>query len=77
MPKMITGCFHSVNGSRHYYEEPNVFVDDKRWFQQYHRLDGPAIEYAEGQKWWYWHGVYVPVKSQEEFERWLKLQAFW
>ena len=33
---------------------------DKYWFQndQYHRLDGPAIEYANGDKFWFVHGKY-------------------
>ena len=43
---------------------------------EYHRLDGPAIEFASGDQSWYYNGQYIPVKSQEEFERYLKLMAF-
>jgi hypothetical protein len=30
----------------------------KRWYLngQYHRTDGPAIEFADGAKWWYLNG---------------------
>jgi len=41
-----------------------------------HRLDGPAIEYNNGNKEYYVNGQYVPVKSQKEFEKYLKLMAF-
>jgi hypothetical protein len=33
---------------------------------QWHRLDGPAVEEADGSKWWYVDGKSY---SQEEFER--------
>lgn len=52
------------------------YVDD---FGQYrlHRLDGPAIESTDGFSKWYYHGEIVKVNSQEEFEKFLKLKAFW
>jgi hypothetical protein len=44
---------------------------------QRHRVSGPAVETAGSFKAWWYKGQYVPVQSQEEFERWLKMQAFW
>jgi hypothetical protein len=57
------------------YEHTNGF---KQWIQhnQYHREDGPACIWPNGEQNWYWNGEYVPVKSQDEFERWLRLRAF-
>lgn len=40
-----------------------------------HRLDGPAVESNILKEWWY-HGKYIKVKSQEEFESWLVMQVF-
>lgn len=42
-----------------------------------HRLDGPAVEYVNGYKEWYFEGKLIDCKNQEEFERLLKLKAFW
>jgi hypothetical protein len=44
---------------------------------QYHREDGPAIEFSDNSKMWYLYGERLPVKTQEEFERYLKMRAFW
>jgi len=51
----------------------------KRWTLngQYHREDGPAVEYANGFKYWYYHGKCIDCSSQEEFERLIKLKALW
>jgi hypothetical protein len=42
-----------------------------------HRLDGPAVEYSDRPNEWWYEGQYVPCLSQSEFERYLKLRAFW
>jgi hypothetical protein len=43
-----------------------------------HRLDGPAIEYVDGSGEWWYEGQQVRCcSSQEQFERYLKLRAFW
>jgi len=42
-----------------------------------HRLDGPAVENDYGYKAWYVDGRYIDCKTQEEFEKLLKLKAFW
>jgi len=33
-------------------------LETKRWISnnQYHREDGPAVEYSNEDKWWYLHG---------------------
>jgi hypothetical protein len=52
---------------------------DKYWYQngKRHREDGPAIEYAHGSKYWYINGKQINCTTQEEFEKLLKLKAFW
>lgn len=42
-----------------------------------HRENGPAIIYLHGQKVWYYRGQKIECSSQEDFERYLKLKAFW
>jgi len=51
----------------------------KAWFLdgKLHRADGPAIEYTNGDKIWYLDDKQIDCKSQEEFERLLRLKAFW
>jgi len=68
-----SGEFHRENGPA--IEYPNGF---KRWFKNgiYHREDGPAIELSNGDKYWFYYGKKISVKSQEEFERYLKLIVF-
>jgi hypothetical protein len=48
-----------------------------------HREDGPAVEYPltmdsslRGRKFWWYKNKQVDVKTQEEFERWMRLKAF-
>jgi len=41
-----------------------------------HRLDGPAVINADGCESWMINGKFIPVFSQEEFERYLRLMAF-
>jgi hypothetical protein len=42
-----------------------------------HRELGPAVIYDYGRKEWWYQGERIPVNSQEEFEKFLKLKAFW
>jgi hypothetical protein len=44
---------------------------------EYHREDGPAIEWANGNKSWYLNGEFISCKTQEEFERLMRLRSFW
>jgi hypothetical protein len=51
----------------------------KSWWlgNKRHREDGPAIEYGDGEKRWYLNDKHIPCKTQKEFERLMKLKAFW
>jgi hypothetical protein len=42
-----------------------------------HRTDGPAIEYSNGTNEWWYEGEKLTCSSQTEFERYLRLRAFW
>ena len=60
-------------------QSPVLYAVDK-WYdvnKKFHRLDGPAVEYNDGTKFWFYHGIRVDCNSQNEFERFLKLKAFW
>jgi hypothetical protein len=46
-------------------------------YGNHHRVDGPAVEYINGDNYWWYHGKNIKVKSQQEFEKLLKLKAFW
>lgn len=45
--------------------------------QFFHREDGPAVIHTNGLSFWWYDGKYIDCKTQEEFERILKLKAFW
>ena len=68
------GKFHRLNGPA--IEDANGY---KAWCQnsQYHRLDGPAVERVNGDKFWFYKGRRIHCSSQQEFERLIKLKAFW
>jgi len=42
----------------------------KRWFLngKRHRIDDPAVEYADGYKAWYINGEEIEVTTQEQFD---------
>jgi len=70
------GYYHRIDGPAYKtkYGE-SWYINGKR-----HRLDGPAniVNGYHPRKDWYLFGKYVPCKSQEEFERLLKIgRAFW
>ena len=48
------------------------YLNDKK-----HRIDGPAIECANGEKYWHYKGKFIECNLQEEFERYVKLKLFW
>jgi len=52
---------------------------DKIWCMnnQIHRLDGPAIERVGDEKQWWINGKQINCETQKEFERLLKMKAFW
>jgi hypothetical protein len=53
----------------------------KTWYRDtngyYHRTNGPAIEWEDGRQEWWYHGYKIAAHSQAEFERMLRLKAFW
>jgi len=66
--------FHNESGPALIYK-----TGTKMWFKHgiQHREDGPAYERTDGYKAWYLNGKWLKtIKSQEEFERYLKLIAF-
>ena len=86
---MKDGCFCFPGGTKHYYLNDQLHRvggpaidrvnDTKLWYQygKLHREDGPACEWSGGHKSWYYKGKHIICYSQEEFERILKLKAFW
>jgi hypothetical protein len=86
---MKTGVFVSDYNTKYWYQEGILHRDDgpaieypdgeKAWYQhgQRHRVDGPAIEYASGSQSWYYHGKKIYCDSLQEFEKIIKLKAFW
>ena len=76
------GCFKVwyINGNTHRDGGPAKIWSngDKEWFQhgKVHREDGPALEYPGRFNQWWIKGKHIPVNSQEEFERYLRLIIF-
>jgi len=68
------------NGDLHREDGPAIEWNNggKSWWHEgkLHRLDGPAVERYNGVKAWVINGKNIPVKSQADFERYLKLVAF-
>jgi hypothetical protein len=64
---------HRLNGPAVVYANGNTswYKDDLR-----HRLDGPALEW-DNTKEWYVNGEHIKCSSQKEFEKLMKLKAFW
>jgi hypothetical protein len=69
-----------LNGQLHRADGPAIEFTDgsKVWYihGHLHRLDGPAVDYSYGNKYWHLHGKYLPIKTQQEFEQYLRLVAF-
>ena len=73
--------FWFLNSSLHREDGP-AFENgngDKRWYLngKLHREDGPAIDLSDGYKRWYLNSKLIPCTTQKEFERLMKLKAFW
>ena len=66
---------------------PAIEWDDgsREWYRKgrLHRIDGPAVYYPmanpgqELYKEWWIENKRLDVQTQEEFERYLKMKAFW
>jgi hypothetical protein len=75
--------FWYKEGTNILHREDGPAVEDfdraKFWYinNRLHREDGPAVEYASGDKFWWIDGKLIDCQTQEEFERLVKLKAFW
>jgi len=71
-----------VNEHKKFHREDGpalILLNGTKEFRQnglLHRTDGPAIEYSNGAKIWYIEGKHILVKTQEEFERYMRLIIF-
>lgn len=70
----LDGKLHRLDGPASIH--PNGF---KMWCRNglLHRTDGPAIEWPGGTVEWFLEDKQINCKTQEEFERLMKLKAFW
>jgi len=59
---MVTDC----NGNKTHYINGKLY-----------REDGPTIELADGENFWFYNDEYINCNSQEEFERIIKVKLFW
>ena len=70
-----------INGKLHRTDGPAAEYANgtKYWYVngKQHRTDGPAVELAEGYKYWYVDDKQIDCSTQEEFERLMRLKAFW
>jgi len=68
------------NGELHRDDGPAIEYQSGEfaWYKngQWHREDGPA-SFINGKYYWALDYVQVPVNTQEEFESYKKLMAFW
>ena len=48
---------------------------DKRWYRngRLHREDGPAVEYTNGRKYWYFNGEHLGSKTEGFWKLWDRL----
>ena len=60
------------------HKKPKFLLGVKEWRinGKLHREDGPAIEFANGNKEWYYKGDWIDCKDNQEFLRMIKLLAF-
>lgn len=79
--KYVTKTWRNSKNEQHRIKGPAIIHNGtKHWMQHnvHHRLDGPAVEWVDGSKEWYYHGKFLEnITCQEEFEKWLKLKAFY
>lgn len=73
--------WYNENGKLHRGDGPAIeCASGSRWWftnGKRHRENGAAIEYSNGEKAWFYHGKRIKCRSQEEFEKIIKLKAFW
>jgi len=73
--------FWTCKGKLHRCDGPaaKYATGKKIWFQHglCHREDGPAVITPSGIKGWFYNNECIECSSQQEFERLIKLKAFW
>ena len=73
--------WHYLNEKFHREDGPAVEWSNgnKSWYinGELHREDGPAIERGDDHHDWYYNGKFINCSSQQEFEKYIKLKAFW
>jgi len=88
---MKNGLIVANGGDKFWYKDDQLHREDgpavefvlsrSRWWYKngrIHREDGPAVEGSGSlPNIWYYHGEYIKCNSQQEFERIIKLKAFW
>jgi hypothetical protein len=84
---MRNGLIINAYGDKYWYKNDKYHREDgpavefvngyKSWWinGKRHRENGPALECADGTKFWYLNNE--RIQSQEEFERLVRLKAFW
>jgi hypothetical protein len=56
----------------------NPSIHKEYWVSgERHRENGAAIEYADGLKDWFYRGKHIDCQSQEQFEKIIRIKAFW
>ena len=86
---MKQGLIIDYVGTKRWYNDDLLHREDgpaleytdgsKQWFinGENHRLDGPAAKWSNGKEEWLYKDTWIKeVKSQEEFEQWLKYKTF-
>ena len=73
--------YYNNEGLLHREDGPAVIYKNgpKCWYLngKRHRIDGPAIERPNSiNNNWFYHGKFIHVTSQQEFERYIKLLVF-
>jgi len=80
---VINGTEYWISGFFFHREDGPAIIslNAKEWYfnGKRHREDGPAIEYLQNQATdkWYYHGKNVDCSTQQQFEKIMKLKAFW
>ncbi len=87
---MRNGLIVGYGGDKFWYKDDQLHREDgpaiefalgrSKWWYKYgkiHREDGPAVENFDGINIWYYHGKCIKCQNQQEFERIIKLKAFW
>jgi hypothetical protein len=79
-------CWYDAEGKLHREDGPAIegWDGSNYWYHHgvFHRENGPAVEYISGNKLlhvkrWYYRGKMIDCSSQKEFERLIKVKAFW